>query len=136
MTFTETKDLAYCLAIRRRVFIEEQGVAEALELEGDGPACLYYLAGDPAPVATLRVTPKDHVAKIERVAVLRTARGTGVGAALMRHVIHDLAQKGFTEARLGSQRAAEAFYVKLGFEAFGEEFLDADIPHIMMKRAL
>lgn len=136
MKIFETQDLETCVAIRRDVFIDEQGVSEAIELEGDGAHCLYYLAASDAPVATLRITPKGDVAKIERVAVLPNARGIGIGAALMRYVMADLAAKGFAEALLGSQRSAQPFYDKLGFIAYGKEFLDADIPHIMMKCAL
>ena len=137
LTITQTDDIAPCLAIRRTVFIEEQGVAEEIELEGDVPSCLHYLAEtDGTPVATLRITPKGTIAKIERVAVLAQARGTGIGAHLMRHVMADLPQKGFTEVHLGSQIVAQQFYAKLGFTTYGDTFLDADIPHIMMMRPL
>ena len=133
----ETQDTAPCLEIRRIVFIDEQEVPEALETEGEGPHCLHYLTflGN-QPIGTLRITPKPDYAKVERVAILKEARGTGAGAALMRYVLSDLAKKGYSEARLGSQISAQGFYEKLGFEPFGEIFVDADIDHIMMKRAL
>jgi len=137
LTIAKAKDTKACLAIRRSVFIEEQGVAETLELEGETPACLHYLACDgETPLATLRITPMGTVAKIERVAVLKSARGKGIGASLMRHVLVALRAKGFTEAKLGSQIAAQAFYERLGFTAYGAPFLDAGIPHIMMSSAL
>jgi predicted GNAT family N-acyltransferase len=41
-----------------------------------------------------------------------------------------------TEAYLGAQVHAVGFYEKLGFEVEGEEFIDADVPHRHMRRAL
>ena len=137
LTVRETDDLATCLEIRRKVFIEEQEVDEAIEIDGRDPECLHFLAlRNDAPLATLRITAKGHIAKIERVAVLLEARGTGTGAALMTKVMGALKSKGFTEAHLGSQISAQVFYEKLGFTPYGETFLDADIPHIMMQRPL
>ena len=62
---TAEADLAVCLMIRRRVFIDEQGVAEALEMDeydeaGGLKNCPHYLAlSDGVPVATCRCLRKD-----------------------------------------------------------------------------
>jgi predicted GNAT family N-acyltransferase len=54
-----------------------------------------------------------------------------MGAAL------DLARaQGATEARLHAQTTAQAFYARLGFRAFGPEFEEDGILHIVMRRAL
>lgn len=134
---TQVQDPGPCYAVRHQVFVIEQGVSEGLEFEGEGPHCLHFAAFEGArAIACLRVTPQEDIAKIERVAVLAEARKTGVGAALMRAVMADLARQGFVSAKLGSQITAQGFYEKLGFVAYGPEFLDADMPHIMMKRGL
>jgi ElaA protein len=130
-------DLAAPLAIRRAVFVEEQGVSEAEEVDGRDGACLHWLASDArGPVATLRVLPLGEAAKIQRVAVLPRARGTGAGAALMRQVLAELGARGHARAILGSQVDALGFYERLGFEAHGPVYDDAGIPHRDMTRSL
>ena len=133
-----TRDIATCQRLRRVVFIEEQGVSEADEVDGlDGSAIHLLAFHGSEPVGTARLLVKGAVGKIGRVCVLPVARGTGLGAALIRAALDVLrGQPGLTEAYLGSQSHATGFYEKLGFAVEGEEFLDAGIPHRHMRRAL
>jgi ElaA protein len=138
MRIERTSDIATCQRLRRVVFIDEQGVSEADEVDGlDGSAIhLLALDGD-KPVGTARLLVKGAVGKIGRVCVLPVARGTGLGAALIRSALDVLRdQPGVSEAYLGSQSHATGFYEKLGFTVEGEEFDDAGIPHRHMRRAL
>ena len=124
-------EIADCLAIRRAVFIEEQGVPEALEVDGlDGEAIHYLGRFGGMPIATARVRIVEGASKVQRVAVLREHRATGTGAAIMRAIMEDsdLPQR-FT---LGSQESAVGFYERLGFRVVGEPFMDAGIPHRTM----
>lgn len=134
-----TTDLEACHRIRREVFIIEQSVPEAEELDGLDDRALHLLArdADGQPVGTARILLKADTGKIGRVAVLRAARGTGLGAALIRAALQELRQQpGITQAQLGAQTHAIAFYEKLGFQAYGPEYDDAGIPHRDMARAL
>ncbi|MCB1093402.1 MAG: GNAT family N-acetyltransferase, partial [Verrucomicrobiae bacterium] len=56
------------MRIRRIVFIEEQGVSEALEIDGRDPECVHALARDGSGevIGTARLLPEG---KIGRVAV-------------------------------------------------------------------
>ncbi|MEM8849971.1 MAG: GNAT family N-acetyltransferase [Pseudomonadota bacterium] len=130
-------DFSLALAIRRAVFIDEQGVSEADEVDGCDPDCLHWLVRDAeGAVATLRVLPKGETAKIQRVAVLPRARGTGLGGKLMHQVMRDLSALGYRRAILGSQTDAIGFYERLGFTAHGPIYDDAGIPHRDMTRPL
>jgi predicted GNAT family N-acyltransferase len=131
MRVEETHDIAACQAIRRAVFIQEQGVAEADELDGHDPDCHHYLLWDGAhAIGTLRVKPvADDLAKIQRVAILKPHRGRGAGAVLMRMVLKELPDDGYTRVILGSQLTALEFYQKLGFAPFGPIYDDAGIQH-------
>lgn len=126
-----TQDIAACLALRRTVFIEEQGVAEADErddLDGDAIHLLAELDG--RAVGSARLLRMGEVGKIGRVCVLKDHRGTGLGAALIRAAVAEFRNMpGVTKVKLGAQSHAIAFYEKLGFEAFGAEYLDAGIAH-------
>lgn len=130
MRVEETRDLETCRDLRRRVFIEEQGVTEAEEWDGRDDEALHWLCWQGfTPVGTARAFIKDGTGKVGRVCVLAQARGTGAGLALMRGVIHELRGRGVTKAVLSSQTQAIPFYEKLGFVAHGPEYRDAGIPH-------
>lgn len=134
LTVGETGDLAACLALRRRVFIEEQAVPEALELDGLDDGAVHLLALlDGRPVGTARILIGGHQAKIGRVAVLREMRGRGIGAALMAEAVAALRRRGLHEAHLAAQCHALPFYERLGWQAYGPEFDDAGIPHRAMR---
>ncbi len=131
LVIKQTQDLARCHALRREVFIEEQGVSEAEELDDKDASALHYLAisGDIA-VGTARVLIAGTTAKIGRVCVRASNRGQGVGAQIMQVVLQDMAARGdLTNARLGAQLTAITFYERLGFVAQGPVFLDAGIKH-------
>jgi predicted GNAT family N-acyltransferase len=137
-TISETRDIATCQALRRVVFIEEQGVSEADEVDGRDEAALHLLAiVNGAPTGCARILIVGGVAKIGRVCVLLEARGAGLGAAIIEACL-DVArqQTGVTKARLGAQMHALAFYEKLGFRAFGPVYDDAGIEHRDMERIL
>jgi predicted GNAT family N-acyltransferase len=136
---TSGERLEQALAIRRAVFIEEQGVSEALEIDGaDGEAqhLLALQAGDPVGTLRLRWVDDGRVAKIERVAVLPRARGARVGQALVEAALALARAGGAEAARLHSQTTVQAFYARLGFAAFGPEFMEDGIPHVAMRLAL
>ncbi len=137
-TIAQTQDIATCRALRRTVFIEEQGVSEADEVDGRDGDALHLLANDDdSPVGCARILIADGVAKIGRVCVLKEARGTGLGAAIILACLDVArAQPGVTKAKLGAQTHALAFYEKLGFAAYGPVYDDAGIPHRDMERAL
>jgi predicted GNAT family N-acyltransferase len=131
--------LEKALAIRCQVFVAEQGVREALEIDGlDGAARHLLALWEDRPVGTLRLRWLDRgrVAKIERVAVLAAARGQKVGQALMGAALDLARAQGAGEARLHAQTTVQAFYARLGFTAFGPEFEEDGILHIAMRRAL
>lgn len=123
-------DQAACRAIRAAVFIDEQNVPAELEVDELESDCLHYLAiKNSDAIAAARLLPKGDKAKIQRVCVAKSHRGTGLGADLMRFIVADAQARGFSAAILGSQTYAIPFYEKLGFVAEGPEYLDADIPH-------
>ncbi|MFC3166559.1 GNAT family N-acetyltransferase [Paracoccus fontiphilus] len=138
MKIERTTDLAACHALRRAVFIEEQGVSEFEEMDDQDDQAIHLLAWqDDRPVGSARILLMGDTGKIGRVCVLASARGTGLGAALIRAALDVLRdQPGVTRAKLGAQTHALGFYEKLGFAAHGPVYDDAGIPHRDMTRDL
>ncbi len=127
----ETRDIATCQALRRVVFIEEQGVSPQDEMDGRDGAARHLLARlDGAPIGTARLLTEGPVGKIGRVCVRAEARGKGVGVALIRAAVEIFrSEPGIQKVKLGAQTHAMGFYAALGFEAVGEVYQDAGIPH-------
>ncbi|OYU41253.1 MAG: drug:proton antiporter [Pseudorhodobacter sp. PARRP1] len=127
----ETRDIALCRQLRRVVFIEEQGVSEADEVDDLDEVALHLLAlRDGEAVGSARLLVQGDVGKIGRVCVLAEARGAGIGAALIRAAVLRLrAIEGVAKAKLGAQVHALGFYQGLGFEAYGPVYDDAGIAH-------
>ena len=132
-----TDDRETCFALRHQVFVVEQGVPVEEEIDDLDDTALHLLARiGGRPVGTARIVLTGETAKIGRVCVLTEARGTGLGAALIRTAMDVARERGFSTAKLGAQVHALGFYEALGFQATGPEFLDAGIPHRDMVRAL
>ncbi|GCF12359.1 acetyltransferase [Haloarcula mannanilytica] len=125
-------------AVRTAVFVEEQGVSEAEELDGRDPDAVQFLARDGgSPVGTARLRfPEQTVGKVERVAVRKSHRDAGVGSALMRAVEDAARDEDVSELKLHAQTRVEAFYRQLGYETVSDEFEEAGIPHVEMRKRL
>ncbi|NSY38725.1 GNAT family N-acetyltransferase [Leisingera sp. ANG59] len=136
LNISVTEDLETCFALRHQVFVEEQGVPVEEEQDDLDASATHLLAlQDGAPVGTARIVFNGNTAKIGRVGVLASTRGTGLGAKLIEAAVDAArARPGVTKAMLGAQIHALGFYEKLGFMAFGPVYDDAGIDHRDMVR--
>ena len=126
-----------CLDLRRRVFVDEQGVDPALEFDGLDALSIHFAAHlDGRLVGTARLRVLGEVAKAERVAVAPEARRAGVGLALMRALEQTAGALGHPTLTLNAQWVAIPFYSALGYEELGEPFDEAGIPHVHMRKRL
>ena len=117
--------------IREKVFIQEQGVPEDMELDGFDPTAKHALAYEgPLCVGTARLVHlAHHHAQIGRMAVLSDFRNRGVGKAILKHLIAQAQVEGVLALVLHSQVSVIPFYAKLGFVAEGPIYEEAGIPH-------
>ena len=121
-------------AIRRTVFVEEQAVPLEVEADRyDGVAEHFLARLGPLPVATARARSTHEGWKVERVAVLGPQRGTGVGSALIRHVL-GCAPPG-ASVYVHAQESALGFWRRAGFVAEGPSFEEGGLSHRRMRYA-
>jgi len=118
--------------VRRAVFVDEQKVPAEMELDEFDPPSLHALAfdGEGRVLGTGRLLPDGHIG---RMAVVRQARGTGVGSALLQALMRAARARGDREVVLSAQTHAVPFYERFGFVAEGEPYDDAGIPHRSMR---
>ncbi|MGH7229682.1 MAG: GNAT family N-acetyltransferase [Nitrospiraceae bacterium] len=82
-------------AIRKAVFVEQEGAPEELDLDGLDQDCLNMLARNDQgqPIGTARMQEND---KIGRIAVPKPWRGRGVGRALLREFLTEAQRRGLS----------------------------------------
>ncbi|MBN0043912.1 GNAT family N-acetyltransferase [Streptomyces actuosus] len=141
-------DREACFALRKEVFVGEQGVPEDIEYDAHDPGAVHVLAvrEDGVPLGTGRLlhgaaalaqgTGDASVGSLGRLAVAREARGLGVGAALVRAVEDAARALGLTAVDLHAQTHALGFYERLGYVPYGPEYQEAGIAHRAMRRVL
>ncbi|MEU3142799.1 MULTISPECIES: GNAT family N-acetyltransferase [unclassified Streptomyces] len=144
----EPGDRQACFAVRKEVFVAEQGVPEDLEYDAYDAGAVHVLAADEdgsalgtgrllhGEAAAAKTGGDTSVGSLGRLAVTRRARGLGVGAALVRGIEEAARTRGLTAVDLHAQTHALGFYERLGYVAYGPEFPDAGMPHRAMRRAL
>ncbi|UMT76558.1 GNAT family N-acetyltransferase [Staphylococcus roterodami] len=128
-----------CFAIRKKVFVEEQGVPEENEIDDYESISIHLIgyAQDNQPIATARIRPIDEkVVKIERVAVIKSYRGAGIGRKLMQAVDSLAKDEGYENATMHAQCHAIPFYESLNFKKRGNIFLEEGIEHVEMMKKL
>lgn len=133
---TELQD---ALKIREEVFVKEQGVSPEDEYDQYDKTSTHFIAYDEQgkPCGTARWRQTHSGIKLERFAVRKSYRGTGVGALLLKNMLYDIEEDpNISEQKLylHAQTTAIGFYKKFGFEPVGEEFLECGIKHYEMMR--
>lgn len=128
------------LKIRNTVFVKEQGVPPELEIDHLEAYCIYlvYYNDQNQACGVLRLYPDEQnkQVQLQRLAVLKSARGKDIGKSLILFAEQFAKNLGFQTIDLHAQIQAEIFYQKLGYQAYGEKFEDAGIIHIAMRKEL
>lgn len=136
---TDKPALEQVFKIRELVFVVEQEVDPAEEYDEFEETSAHFLARlDGMPVGTARWRFTKNGVKMERFAVLKEARGKGVGQALVAAVLADVdaTPESLGKVRyLHAQLTAVPLYAKFGFRKIGEMFEECNIQHYKMELA-
>ena len=134
----DQSELSGAFAVRRRVFVEEQGIAEGLVFDDSDREALHAVVKNGTEiVATARVRFLSSTrAKLERMAVLKECRRKGIGSRATSFVIGELKERGVEQVVLHAQCAVVPFYKCCGFDEIGLPFREAGVQHIEMERQL
>ena len=138
---TDAAERDKAFAIRRKVFVDEQKVPEELEIDeydtADSTRHILVYSGQGQAVAAGRFRPYGgNILKVERLAVLREARGSGVGKLVMQTIEAEAEKAGYKLIKLSAQIHAKDFYLRLGYVEHGDIYLDAGIEHVDMSKKI
>ncbi len=138
-------DSEACFAVRKEVFVAEQGIAEDVEYDAYDAGAVHVIAvrADGIPLGTGRLLHGEAarasgcapgVGLLGRLAVAQEARRLGVGAALVRGIEDAARERGLIAVELHAQTHALGFYERLGYVAYGAEYQEAGRAHQAMRR--
>ena len=92
---------------------------------------------EPRVVGCVLFHPESaHTGRLFQMAVEPSRQKTGLGAGLVRALETELVGRGFQEITLHARTHVAGFYEKLGYQRYGEPFVEVSIPHCYMRRRL
>lgn len=141
-TELDTATLYELLALRTQVFVVEQR-CPYLETDGQdllGDTCHLLVRQGDVLVGYLRLLDPQRMGGevvIGRVVIAEAARGSGLGHRLMERALVECHQRWpGVPVYLSAQAHLQGYYGRYGFQAVTEVYLEDDIPHIGMRRAV
>jgi predicted GNAT family N-acyltransferase len=133
----DTAERDAAIALRHRVFCEEQGVPETDEVDGRDGDGVHLVAVDRAAiVATCRLVFVGATVQFSRLAVEPAHRRRGIASAMLDAAEAEARAAGARRMVLHAQTYAEELYASHGFRRRGGRFVEARIEHVAMEKAL
>jgi len=118
------------MQLRNRVFVEEQKVSAALEIDGKDSVCQHVKAiVDGLIIGTGRLLPNGYIG---RMCVLVEYRNRNIGTMMLENLVQQALDRGHHKVLLNAQSYIIPFYRKFGFRIDSEEFIEAGIAHRRM----
>ena len=132
-----TDEVTAALALRSRVFCDEQGVSFEADQDGRDPEATHIVAVDGGTViGTCRLLFRGPVARLGRLAVEAGRRGDGVAAAILEEADRVAADAGAETIALHAQTYAQSLYKNAGYGEYGPSFVEEGIEHVAMEKSL
>ena len=130
-------EVTEALALRSRVFCDEQGVSFESDQDGrDHEATHIVAVDDGAVIGTCRLLFRGPVARLGRLAVEAERRGDGIAAEILREADRVAAGAGAESIALHAQTYALPLYESAGYHEYGPTFVEEGIEHVAMEKRL
>lgn len=132
------QELKEAFKIREVVFIDEQACPPEEEFDGFDDESIHFIAYiDGEPVGTCRYRKTRKGLKLERFAVVKAQRGSGVGKRLVQTTLGHIEKQNLAKGTLiylHAQVSAMPLYARYGFQKVGEKFEEVGIEHFEMEK--
>lgn len=128
------EDMPAAFRLRHEVFVIGQDVPADLERDDrDADSAHAVAVVDDVLVGTGRLLPDG---TIGRMAVAESARGQGIGVAVLTCLEQAARDRGLPAVELHAQLHAVGFYSRAGYQPCSEVYLEAGIEHQSMRKEL
>ena len=78
----------------------------------------------------------EQTAQMRQVAVEEILQGRGIGRIMTEFAEQEAKKRGISEITLHARETALPFYERLGYESFGDSFMEVGLPHLEMRKIL
>ena len=130
-------EVTAALALRSRVFCDEQGVSFEADQDGRDPEATHIVAvEDGTVIGTCRLLFRGPVARLGRLAVEPDRRGDGIAGAILREADRVAVDAGADSIALHAQTYAQSLYEHAGYREYGPTFVEEGIEHVAMEKRL
>ena len=127
------KEIKQIFKIREIVFAKEQRVPRSIESDKFDKTSKHVIVNYKGkPIGCARVRFVNGNAKLERIAVLKSSRGKGIGKSIMNYLVNYCKDKRAKGVYMNAQYYLKDYYKKFGFKPKGKPFMEAGITHIKM----
>lgn len=121
--------------IRTIVFVNEQGVSMDEEIDEFDQDAIHFVGySKDKPIAASRLRYLKNYGKLERICIIQEERGKSYGTQMIKKMEDTVLKEGYSQTILNAQTLAVPFYEQQGYHVISDEFLDAGIPHVTMKK--
>ena len=129
----DEENLKKIFKIREEVFQKEQDIDKNLDFDGnDSKAIQILMKYNNEQIGCARIRFINSKAKLERIALIKKYRGSGLGKVLVDYLVFYCKSKEVKEIYFDAQYYLENFYKKCGFISEGKPFDEVGIKHIKM----
>ncbi len=95
------EEYAAAMSVRRQVFVEEIGIPENREFDGNDHCAVHIIAyskksGNIKPIGTMRIRSFAGFVEFERMAVIKDYRKSNVSDAIMQYGFNYVSEKGYS----------------------------------------
>lgn len=108
-------ELMKVFAVRAATYMVEQACPYAEEFDGNDLCATHFIGmvkGE--PMGCLRARFFSDFAKLERLAVMKQARGTSLAPRMVRAAIEHIRRKGYTKIYGNSRKGVDKFWARFG----------------------
>ena len=131
-------ELEQAIALRFRVFVDEQSISPEEELDAADATAIHAIAlCQEKVVGTGRLLMMNNAdAQIGRMAVDQAWRRRGVGSQILEFLEQSARTLGLKQSVLHAQDYVKNFYATHGYREQGDPFLEVNILHVEMRKRL
>ena len=123
--------------IRKTVFMEEQGFINEFDKSDEiSIHIVLFVLNNPIATCRLYYSDSQNCYVIGRIATIKEYRGNKYGAEIVKYAENVIRKRKGVFVGLSAQENAKGFYRKLGYQTYGEPYMDEGCSHIWMKKEL
>lgn len=133
-----TKEYDQMIKLRQQILRQPLGLTFTKEeLDNEKNNILIASFEDDEMLGCCMLLPVDaETVQLRQMAVPDKLQGKGIGASIMSFAESLARDKGYRKMMMHARDTAIGFYEKFGYKKMGDQFMEVNLPHHIMEKAL